>query len=399
MQNENSLSSELVSLWDTQAASDFFVKYCGSKTTAIQFLESTIEHIDPTFANRKRQLSDPDPGAAAKASRSENEGRDPYGPPGTYDIVQADDAIADRYVNDSIDMESLTLAILTPNDIGLSSHMIGKQGSNVVDIRKRTNVKIQLERVETVPLNATDRNVFFTGKLKDLCRAYQLMQKKMDEKFDAPNYGQQDLTKIVVPNELCAHLIGKAGVIIKKIQLDSGARTQVQTEEEMFQLSSYYGRAILITGTLRQRCLAVYFILRQIMSDRDLPALWKGGWPNPCANNNPMRNNMMSNMSQHQMGGGGHPNPYGHQQFMQPSPYGMPQQLGVGGGLAPGMAQMYVSPQQHQGHQSVGGAGMPQGLGQQGGVPGGVIGQPQWVLPTGGPTIQQAPTANFQKRY
>ena len=204
------------------------------------------------------------------------------------------------------------------------------------------------------------------------------MQKKMDEKFDAPNYGAQDLTKIVIPNELCAHLIGKAGVIIKKIQLDSGARTQVQTEEEMFQLSSYYGRAIMITGTLRQRCLAIYLILRQIMQDRDLPALWKGGWPNPCANNNAMRSNMMA---QQQMGG---QNPYS--QYMQPNPYGMPQQMGLGqqlgGGLAPGMAQMYVSPQQHQGG---GGMGMPQGMGGQqgGGVPGGVIGQPQWVLPTG----------------
>eukprot|EP01041_Mallomonas_annulata_P002595 gene2595-5074_t len=295
----SNLSSEVLALWDTQGAAQFFLKFCGSKTTAVQFLETMIDHIDSNVAaNRKR--SNPDNGS----SPANNKTLKMSSPSNVYGPSEGggDDAVSDVYVNDQCDAEVLTMVVITPNDIGISSHLIGKQGSNVADIRKRTSCKVQLERIEQVPPNSMDRNVMVTGKVKDLISAYQLIQKRIDEKVESAMGFQTDVTKLVIPNELVAHVIGKSGVIIKKIQSDSGARTQVHTEEEMMMSSSYYGRTIIISGTTRQRCYAIYLILRQIAVDRSIPPLWKGGWPNPISSPSQFHSRMSSAPS---MGGGG----------------------------------------------------------------------------------------------
>jgi transcription antitermination factor NusA-like protein len=270
--SDTSLPSEAITMSDTDRASNFFVKYCGSREAAVNFLENMIDVIDPSLSIKKRLRSQKDVEALAKSSSSSK----PIGPVDS-------DLIADLYHGDSVDSTLHTFILLAPNEIGINSHMIGKSGSGVGEIKNKTGIRVQLERADGIPPHVFDRNVFFTGELKSICYAFQLMHNRIAEKADGPYQSVLDATKIVVPSELVAHLIGKAGVVIKKIQADSGARSVVQTEEEMFQIGYFYGRTITITGTLRQRAHAIYLVMRQLSQDRDMPATWKGNAPLPIS--------------------------------------------------------------------------------------------------------------------
>ena len=91
-----------------------------------------------------------------------------------------------------------------------------------------------------------------------------MMWARLMERSDALPTPVLDVLKMVVPTELCAPLIGRGGVVIKKIQTDSGAHTHVQSEEDMRQMGHFFGRAIHITGGYRQRCHAMYLLLKQV---------------------------------------------------------------------------------------------------------------------------------------
>ena len=87
-----------------------------------------------------------------------------------------------------------------------------------------------------------------------------------------------DPLTIIVPTECCSRLIGKNGVTIKKLQSDSGARTNIETEEAM-KANHSYGRRINITGTFPQKCHAVYLILRILTVEENFPSSWRGHTP------------------------------------------------------------------------------------------------------------------------
>jgi hypothetical protein len=175
------------------------------------------------------------------------------------------DVIRDIYDDDaSNESIIMTLAVLIPNDMGLSAYIIGKQGANVADIRRKTKARTQLEQPKLIPPGVTERNVFFMGTIRSICEAYQHVFARIISKAETLPAGCLDDLKMVIPTELSALLIGKAGVSIKKIQAESGARTHLQSEDEMMQTGHYYGRVIIISGTLRQRCHAMYLILKNV---------------------------------------------------------------------------------------------------------------------------------------
>ena len=181
------------------------------------------------------------------------------------EMMSFTDVIRDIYDDDSSNESIImTLAVLIPNDIGLSAYIIGKQGSNVADIRKRTKARTQLEQSKLIPPGVVERNVFFMGTIRSICEAYQHVFARIISKAETLPAGCLDDLKMVIPTELSAMLIGRAGVSIKKIQSESGARTHLQSEDEMIQTGHYYGRVIIISGTLRQRCHAMYLILKNV---------------------------------------------------------------------------------------------------------------------------------------
>ena len=175
------------------------------------------------------------------------------------------DVIRDIYEEEASEEHSIiTLGVLIPNDMGLSAYIIGKQGANVTEIRRKTKARTQLEQPKLIPPGVIERNIFFMGTIRAVCEAYQHVFSRIVSKADTLPAGCLDDMKMIIPTELSALLIGKAGVSIKKIQSESGARTHVQSEDEMIQSCHYYGRVIVISGTLRQRCHAVYLILKNV---------------------------------------------------------------------------------------------------------------------------------------
>jgi hypothetical protein len=175
------------------------------------------------------------------------------------------DHIRDLYDDDACNESlTITLAVLIPNDMGLSAYIIGKHGANVAEIRRRTKARTQLEQPKVIPSGVTERNIFFMGTIRAVCEAYQHVYTRIVSKADTLPSGCLDDLRMVIPTELSALLIGKGGVNIKKIQAESGTRTHLQSEEEMMQRGHCYGRVILISGSLRQRCHAMLLILKNV---------------------------------------------------------------------------------------------------------------------------------------
>mmetsp|Transcript_20755 Transcript_20755/g.20850 ORF Transcript_20755/g.20850 Transcript_20755/m.20850 type:complete len:473 (-) Transcript_20755:801-2219(-) len=303
----SSLTAAVVQSGDVDEASSFFLGACGNNAEAVQFLEKVINKIDPDVGNKRH---------------SSNEGEN------SRKIIRADvvptpkntstnDITADVYVNDSMDDDPLTLAVVVFNEVGLNSHMIGKQGSYITEIRNKTAAKTQLENV---PQHVPTRNLFFMGKLKNLVYAYQLMQQRMDERVDG---SPTDITKMIIPNELVARVIGKGGIIIKKIQSESGARTQFQTEEEMQSMMRSFGpncgRILSVSGDLKQRCHAIYLLLRTLSEDKELSVVWRGGLPGGGGARGPLVGQGRSSMSP--PGGMNHYMPQSMQPPLQTPPY------------------------------------------------------------------------------
>lgn len=329
---------------EVQTCANFFVTSLGSKEAAASYLETLINTIDPLFMRKKRSITDIDGSEdpAVKAMRTS-------GPSETADFDF--DIINGMHENDYVDDNIITFAMQVPNDKGMISNMIGKQGENINDIKLKTGVKTMLENMKT-PLK--DRAVFFCGKLKATVAAYQLMLKRMVAKAEEralanPGIPQKDVQAepliVMIPNELCSRIIGKAGANIKQLQANSGAKTLIETEDQMKAVHSY-GRRIVITGNFQQKVHAAYLILRFLCGDnyKDLPSSWKGYTPTPLTvSHPPPPPGGYPGYGGQQQGMFGAPggNPYGQQQFGGPPSASHGGQGGPRGSGAYGQQQAY----------------------------------------------------------
>jgi hypothetical protein len=244
------------------------VGICDSRRDAIQFLEKVIVALDPFHAPKKRPLAYEGKNEAdtsnLKIARPEDGSEHPHA-----------DVINDLYDDESrLDSAMITLCVMIPNDVQLCSYLIGKKGANVADIRKRTMAKTQIEQSQDLPVGCPDRHVFFMGTIRAVCEAFQLVLSRMMDKADSLPPSTLDSIRMVVPTDLCAPLIGRGGVVIKKIQTDSGAHTHVQSEEDMRQMRHFFGRVINITGSLRQQCHAMLLLLKQVGTSFPLMSSW-----------------------------------------------------------------------------------------------------------------------------
>lgn len=65
------------------------------------------------------------------------------------------DVVDDFVLHDEVDESPVTAVMLVPNDIGLVSHIIGKQGVSVQEIKRRTGARVQVERYANVSASVT----------------------------------------------------------------------------------------------------------------------------------------------------------------------------------------------------------------------------------------------------
>jgi predicted PilT family ATPase len=170
---------------------------------------------------------------------------------------------------DEIDQRVSTLVILIPGRAHIVGHLIGKGGAEVGRIEKDMSVTIKIESANKVAV--VDRSVCILGSVASITLAQQHVSHKVHEKLLSESV-QAEVLKMVVPNEIVRHLIGKNGANINRLQSESGARIQVEPESTMSPGS--IGRTIVLQGAERCRTFAQYLILRQIAEDRNVPADW-----------------------------------------------------------------------------------------------------------------------------
>jgi len=254
-----SLPAESVSSQNVAALANFVLSNSGSKDAAIELLQSARDFLGEGKSS-KRQADSSNDTHANKISKVESD---------------SEDVLVGKYCKDITDQGTVTLCMAIPEDMGLISSIIGKSGSFIIDVHKKSNAKIQVEKARAEP--GAIRCVFLQGNLPEVCLAYQLIHKRMEDK--APSLraaGAFEVSKIVVPNEFVGRIIGKSGAVVKRIEVSSHSRMEFQSDNDMLStFGGYFGRTITISGNYLSRMHGIYLMMRQLLSEKELPETWK----------------------------------------------------------------------------------------------------------------------------
>ena len=284
--NTLSLAALVVERNDYKEAAEFFIKAKhGNDAAAQEFVRTVLSYISSTSAAELPSAESPDwdnqgrsghyatshDQAASHAQLAMNQhtsillqsGVPPRPPP----IVPI------SLIGDEIDERASTLVILVPGRAHIVGHLIGKGGAEVGRIEQKMLVTIKIEAATKLGVQLVERSVCITGSVGATTQAQQLVSHKVHEKLLSEGV-QAEVLKMVVPNEIVRHLIGKSGSNINRLQNESGARIQVEPESTMTPGS--VGRTIVLQGAERCRTLAQYLILRQIAEDRNVHTEWAG---------------------------------------------------------------------------------------------------------------------------
>jgi transcription antitermination factor NusA-like protein len=181
-------------------------------------------------------------------------------------------------LGDELDQRVATLVLLVPGKAHIVGHLIGKGGAEVGKIEREVSVTIKIESASKMSVQLMERSVCIVGSVASVTLAQQFVSHKVHEKLLSEGV-QAEVLKMLVPNEIVRHLIGKSGSNINRLQNESGARIQVEPESTMS--SGAVGRTIVLQGSERCRTFAQYLILRQIAEDRNVHTEWAGRAPNP----------------------------------------------------------------------------------------------------------------------
>ncbi len=174
---------------------------------------------------------------------------------------------------DEVDSRPSTLIMLVPGKPHIIGHLIGKGGVEIGKIEAETGVIVKIETQDKMPVGSMERRISIIGTIKSNVIAQQYISIKIQEKLLQEGI-QQEILRLVVPNETVRHLIGKSGANINKLQNESGARIQVEAESSM--IPGSIGRTIVLQGNQACRTRAQYLIARQMSEDRNLPSDWTG---------------------------------------------------------------------------------------------------------------------------
>jgi hypothetical protein len=163
----------------------------GNVALAVEFLERVIGTLDGGSSHKKTRIDTYSEGAP----------------------VVMKDIDTSFIIDDAIDDNMVTLALQIPEDMNLIAFIIGPKGINVIQIGKTSGTKVQIEKVGQRGADQY-RHVFLMGPLKGVLHAYQLLQEHMATKVGISPVGSTSITKVVVPDCVVAHIIGRGWFMI-----------------------------------------------------------------------------------------------------------------------------------------------------------------------------------------
>jgi hypothetical protein len=187
------LSSEIISARNHAEMAKFVLDSIpgGVVTKAIEFLEGVINHINKTTPNKKLKSEEtvqpvvkPSTQPAAKPSVVVNKPIVNIPPIVNKKVeIPVNDPYTSFLVNDSIDMNNVTLTVQIPDDTILLAYIIGASGANVISIGKKSFTRIQIEKPGDRGSDQK-RHLFIMGSVKGVIKAYQLLQEHLILKGD-----------------------------------------------------------------------------------------------------------------------------------------------------------------------------------------------------------------------
>jgi poly(rC)-binding protein 2/3/4 len=169
--------------------------------------------------------------------------------------------------------------------------IIGREGSNVIRIRKDTGVFISVLRT-TTPIEKkaqVDRVLTLTGTPEGIAAGarvvaqifiqadFERAQKKAAEGGEAPiPSGTSDL-RLLFQQVQTGAIIGKAGAVIREIQEQTGVKMRVSNEP----IEHSTEKSVTFTGTPEQVHDAIYRVVNQLKANPPRPGtnvvLWEPG--------------------------------------------------------------------------------------------------------------------------
>jgi hypothetical protein len=189
------------------------------------------------------------------------------------------------FARDMIDDSMITVLTQIPNDKSVIGAIIGPHGKHIKQITESTGCVVNLDQKNQSAKNGTSPiTVFFQGPLRSVVKAVDLMSSRLETVISewagsadwASTGSGINRTVMIIPDSLVKRVIGKGGTTVTKLQADSRAQVQLQSEAKMLaSLDPLFGREALLTGSLASRLHALYLIGRMLLEDKESPVVWK----------------------------------------------------------------------------------------------------------------------------
>ena len=258
------LTQDSVRNHDVPGAADFLMScFNGSPAKASGFLLDVLSHIRATSGVQ----------ATLQAGASRSRTGVAASQEGLHMPLVPREVQPVPLVGDDVDGRLSTLILLVPGKPHIIGHLIGKGGADIVRIEREAGVTVKIESQDRMPKGSTERRVCVIGPVANNVLGQQLISLKLQEKLMEDGV-QQEVLKMVVPNEIVPRLIGTRGAHINKLQAES--QTRIQIEQESSMQPGALGRAVALQGSQSARSYAQYLISRRIAEDMGVPAEWSG---------------------------------------------------------------------------------------------------------------------------
>jgi len=146
--------------------------------------------------------------------------------------------------------------------------VIGKGGATISDLQSQSGCKIHLSRNHEYFPGTNDRIVSLNGTISQAMTAFNLiLTKLLNEVEDDTNLDlKTNEVRLIVPNNVCGALIGRAGATIKLLMEESHAGIKLSPQEQT--MTGVTDRLVTVSGTLEQQLQAVSLIIEKLSEDR-----------------------------------------------------------------------------------------------------------------------------------
>ena len=142
--------------------------------------------------------------------------------------------------------------------------VIGKGGNSITSFQRNADVVIKVsQNNDYYPGENRQRVVMVQGTVKNIMTAMNLIVNCISDEHETYTSNGILTFKLSVPEMSAGMIIGRGGVVVKKINQESNARVSLQDRT----IQDLYERILLLTGTIQEVLVATSLILCKMAED------------------------------------------------------------------------------------------------------------------------------------